>query len=636
MRMFDGTVAVRMLHSLAPAAGWLPTLAFLLYSVKIRIVDKYFSSILTASGRADDSGKPWEMLFLFREDLLLFGLLIPLLLALAWHWLPRRLALLLSILLQLVACILLYANLQSWGQVGRFLTSSALIDSVAFAFDKPDMIGSYLSLDGFLKFLAVLCLGIFFYALAQHWRRLRGLTLVFGASAATAMLACTVASAIGWGIALRPAPITRSFMLNAITALMPQGADNGQRGMLDDAQLRARFTELAHSPASSGNAPNAGTERNSNIVLFVLETASIEFLDTRRELPAHPVWQLLSTHRYVSANHYSTFPASAESNLSILAGLYPPRAYYDTCVAGLGAQQELPTFIGELRRRGVQTASYMPYRAQVPMDKVVFEHTGFGSVFYGGNLGKAQEGKGAEALALEKMLSDVEHWASDSKQFAVAYFPQLGHGPWDAKLGANIAARGHSVAMRQLDWLYQLVQILERTGALENTVIVLTGDHGVRTLQEDPAVKVGMIDRYSLHVPLVLIAPHSEYPAGISSRPTSHIDLAAELTHLFGLPRPPLMQGLPLLHEAVATRRQFFMASWYFGADGYREQEHTAMYSQVMDAVFARNDGLVSFEPKDLVRDSGLSQEVRDLDTQFMDLQEEWIRRYACPHSRAL
>ena len=158
----------------------------------------------------------------------------------------------------------------------------------------------------------------------------------------------------------------------------------------------------------------------------------------------------------------------------------------------------------------------------------------------------------------------------------------------------------------------------------------ITGDHGVRTSQEDPNVRVGMIDRYSLHVPLVIYAPNAKYPNGPVDLPTSHVDLASEITHLFDLPKSPLQQGLPLLAPDIRTRRQFFMANWYYGADGFRSSEGAVMYSSVLDIAYIRNDGQLSFSSQNIVRTESAKEHIRDTLDQVLDLQFSWIRRFAC------
>jgi len=416
--------------------------------------------------------------------------------------------------------------------------------------------------------------------------------------------------------------------LNSIKALLPTPNITKEISKLSNQQLFKKYQILHNTSSDESNLANKGVEKGSNLILFVLETGSIEFLDVRKSLPSHAVWKTLSDYLYIGSNHYSVFPASAESNLAILAGMYPPRAYYDTCLTNLQDQESIPTVIDSFTKNGTKTAVYLPYTSQVPMDKVVFEHTGFQKVFYGDQ--NRLPGKSADITALSKMLGDIDEWLDKEKQFVVAFFPQLGHGPWSSELGDSIADRGKTLALQQLDWIKQITDLLEAKGALKNTVIIITGDHGVRTTGEDPLVRVGMIDKYSLHVPLIIYAPNAKYPHGVVDTPTSHIDIPAEISHLFGIPRHPLQQGLPLLSPTLGTRNQYFMANWYFGADGYRTVGESAMYSNVLNVTFARDDGIVQFNSSDIVKNEQKIDSVQSLLESTLDLQHAWIERFAC------
>ena len=612
--------------------GVLPLLVFSLYSVKIRIQSKYFESILTASGLTPDQARLYDFAFLYRNDFLLIGVLAPIAILISYRLMQRNISSLLWSAITSLALILLYANLQTWGQVGRFMTFSALIDAITFGISKPEMIRDYISIGGLLKLITLTGSSLVVFLFAHHMKPYRHLHRC----AALAGLACIPTSLaialVGTQSSIDRNQITNSFLMNCFYALTSTSKTNTTHNASSISEINSSFLTLHHLTATPSPNINAGVERQSNLLLFVLETGSIDFLDVRKKLPDHPVWNKLSHSLFIGANHYSVFPASAESNLAILTGMYPPRAYYDTCLVDLKRGEAIPSVITSMAQRGVTTAAYLPYPSQVPMDKVTFEHTGFKKVYYGQH-NKRPDQKDADILSLEEMLKDIGDWSRHGEQFAVGFFPQRGHGPWPAHLGENIIDRGKAVAMQQLDWLLEIVSLLESSRTLEKTVIIITGDHGVRTSQEDESVRVGMIDRYSLHVPLFIYAPNARYPTGPIDSPTSHVDLAAEIVHLFDLKKTSLQQGLPLLSSDIEKRRQFFMASWYYGADGFRSPEGSAMYSNVLDIAYARNDGELSFNTINIVRNKNIKDNIRDTLDQVLDLQFSWIQRFACDSS---
>jgi hypothetical protein len=568
-----------------------------------------------------------DILFLYRQDLLIFGVLAPLLTAASFVMLRFAHAALLTFFAVLATQVLLYVNLQSWGQVGSFLTWQALLNAISFGLSNPEFIGEYLSLRGVLRLLALLLISTAILIVGRrfwHWHRLIRTGALLGSMGVVTSALLALA---GFSSGMHTAPISGSFVVNAVRAL--ENADVSPQRQTA-VELDRQYRELSQLSLPVVQGPNFGIHRGSNLLMFILETGSIEFLDVRHGLPEHPVFDQLHGKTYVAANHFATFPASAESNLSILTGVYPPRTIYGTCLIDVPrARKSLPGPIPLLRAQGYKTAIYAPFRSQVPGDKVVFEGTGFEHVVYGDALSGPV---GADNRTFERLIDDIERWAGSKQQFAAVFLPQIGHGPWSSSLGGTVQERGANVVMQQLDWLVRIIEVLRSAGQLEDTVIVLTGDHGLRTSMEDARVKVGMIDWYSFHVPLLIYAPKANYTGLSTEIPSSHVDIPAELAELFGQPHLQSYQGVPFHHPERATRRQFLMAGWYFGANGFRDSSGAAMYSDMLDAAYMRPDGLVDFGVAQVVTNTEQRASIRDRLVATTALQESWIASLACPN----
>ncbi len=613
------------MYGVAMSTIWWPVLAFVCLSIYSRIQSKYFDGLLVSSG-ITGSPSVRDILFLYRQDLIIFGVILPMLTAWCFVKLRFSIAAMISFLLVLLLQVLLYANLQTWGQVGSFLSWQALENGISFGLSNPEYVGEYISVDGMVKLTALIAFSAGgLIAGRLLWQRSWVIRL-WGIAGFASMAFCAILALIGYASSMKTAPISGSFVLNAMAALKDDGSGSGAPPPASE--LNERYAQLARISQSPYQGPNFGVQKGSNLLIFVLETASIEFLDTRTELPDHPVLDELKGKLFVANNHFTTFPASAEGNLSILTGTYPPRAIYGTCLIDVPrAGGRLPGPIAQLREADYKTGIYAPYKSQVPADKVVFESTGFENVVYGDML----PGPGdADKRTVDRLASDIAGWARAKQPFAVAILPQIGHGPWSTSLGATVQDRGAKLARIQLDWIEGIVETLRATDQLDNTVILLTGDHGVRTSVEDPRVKVGMIDWYSFHVPLLLYAPRADYSTVDSSLPSSHVDISAELSELFGLAPLPSYQGLAFHNPERARRRGFLMAGWYFGANGYRDSDQSAMYSDLLGAVYARSDGKVDFSTKQLVVEDRRRAEIRDQLSAMASLQEVWIAKRLC------
>lgn len=617
------------MHGAAMLTVWWPVLAFVCLSIHARIQKKFFDALIAAS---QISGSPSfrDVIYLYREDLLIFGVIVPLATAALFVKLQFALAAAISGMVIFLVQALLYANLQSWGQVGSFLTWQALQNAISFGISNPEFVGEYISIDGLGKLILLLAFSAGVLVLGRHCWELVWPIRLMGMAGLSSVLACATLAATGYSSGMRAAPISDSFALNAFAALNEDGAPSAQ--FVPENDLSNQYAQLANIRETGYRGPNFGVQEGANLLIFVMETASIEFMDSRRALPEHPALDALKSRMHLANSHFSTFPASAESILSILTGTYPPRAIYGTCLIDIPrTNHRLPGPISQLRDAGYQTAIYAPFASQVPADKTVFEGTGFEKVVYGNVLSDAANAdEYADERALDILTKDIEKWGKSQQPFAAAFLPQIGHGPWPAELGATVQERGANLVHVQLDWLTRIIEKLRETGQLDNTVIIVTGDHGVRASAEDERVKVGMIDWYAFHVPMLLYAPRADYSQLDGSIPSSHVDLSAELAELFGLPYLASYQGLALHHPERNSRRSFLMAGWYYGANGYRDHREAAMYSDLLDAAYARSDKMVEFGIGELVTDDRRRASVRNRLSKMASLQETWITERLC------
>lgn len=106
-----------------------------------------------------------------------------------------------------------------------------------------------------------------------------------------------------------------------------------------------------------------------------------------------------------------------------------------------------------------------------------------------------------------------------------------------------------------------ILSALERSGELENTLVVITGDHGEEFQETGFWGHTSNFTRWQLQVPFVLIGPGIE--AGVETRPTSHLDLPATLLELLGADpgaRSRWTQGESLL--APSAERLLPVAGW--------------------------------------------------------------------------
>jgi len=112
-----------------------------------------------------------------------------------------------------------------------------------------------------------------------------------------------------------------------------------------------------------------------------------------------------------------------------------------------------------------------------------------------------------------------------------------------------------------------LREIFQMLNGLENTIVVVTSDHGEAFKEHGLLIHGHSLYQELLHIPLLLRLPDG---AGAGSRvdtPVSILDVAPTVVKLAGLPVPESWTGVDLLHPEAG--RTLMLESVYSGADQF-------------------------------------------------------------------
>jgi hypothetical protein len=617
----------------ACALPFLPAALFALLPKWLLLRDEGFLVAARAAGYVVP-GDRWQetlgwvdRLAFFRYDLLLNFLLIPLLLvALAGPLRPRWRAAFVG-LVSAAVVLLVFADMLSFSNVGRYLTPAMFLDAARWGFNNPQYITTYVSLSSVVKLIATL----FAIALLTAWthrlavapecrRSRRGPLLL-----AVLLIFPAVTAFTGAYTRLPTTSLHRPALQQMSASLVEHETDAGELDRLPAAELKALFDAASSTRRAPRDARYFARARDSDLIVFLFETGPNRSLDVTGDLHDFPNLRALRRHALVAASHHSTYPYTSRALYSILSGTYPVDALDHYFFSG--RQPRLPGWPRALLTDGYVTASYAPGHSQFTPDTTLLHALGIAEDHVTRDTFRSGEAweqvLARDRAALNEMLGDMERWLAADRRYAVLFMPQVGHGPWHDLTGAgdDYPARGRALMALQDQWLGEIVALLERHGRLDQTVILVTADHGVRTRSEDPAFRGGMIDDYSFHVPLLLWAPRA-FPRGATVRElTSHIDLAPTLLDLLGdeSDRAPF-QGVDLWDPNAATRKVWFLGKGYLGADGLRENDRFLMTNYLLHSAYGSarlaftDDDLIAPDSKEarrLFRDMGRMEALR-------------------------
>jgi uncharacterized sulfatase len=129
----------------------------------------------------------------------------------------------------------------------------------------------------------------------------------------------------------------------------------------------------------------------------------------------------------------------------------------------------------------------------------------------------------------------------------------------DAKLNDDLrrqALQAYHAATTFMDaQVGRVVEELDRHGLAQNTVIVMTSDHGYHLGDHGLWQKMSIFEQ-SARVPLIVIAPGAAGNGKVSKRTVELVDLYPTLADLCGLPAPSYLDGKslrPLLENPQAS-----------------------------------------------------------------------------------
>ncbi|MFL5242370.1 MAG: sulfatase [Gemmataceae bacterium] len=347
-------------------------------------------------------------------------------------------------------------------------------------------------------------------------------------------------------------------------------------------------------------------QRPKNIILIVVESAAAQYLQTYGfPLPTTPGLEKLKGKSLIFDNFYATANHTIASALPLFGSTYnDPHT-----VATLIDYPAFPVPLAQtwLKSQGYKTCflasggwrTWEGYRNMAPsflgegFDVARDPHHPFWRSF------KNPEHFLDRDYLDPEMFDDAKRLIRESKDqkfFLLMWNYSTHHpyyadkqSPFDVRLyppaflqGATVRQDFHDflVTILQTDALIcSLYQELEGQGLGDDTLVVVTGDHGEAFGQHGAFIHGDSVYEEEVRVPLVLINPRLP---GIGTRNKtvgSHIDVWPTITDICGLPAHPLWQGKSLLGDwPDAERRAYFCGRGGGGTLGIRAGKYKYLW----------------------------------------------------------
>jgi arylsulfatase A-like enzyme len=356
--------------------------------------------------------------------------------------------------------------------------------------------------------------------------------------------------------------------------------------------LRKARPAVMLAGAAGSRAVRAAAARPPNVILVVLESVAARWASLNGGLyDSTPQLAAESAHALVFDNFYAHIGRSSNSLVAMLLSAYPKLDFRDVT-------EQYPRLAGTslgtvLRDRGYRTAFITPSDLRWAGWATFLNGRGFDELHDAADLPCPNpiSSWGVEDRCMVDGMIEFMKQAPARPFFMMAWSTQT-HHPYEPTPGVPLLnllrepvpddydlGRYLNVLHETDRHLGRLFDAIRENGLDDNTLVVVTGDHGQAFGYPHSTYAQGRtLFQEDVHVPLMFWFPPAYRSAMRSTIVGGHVDLAPTIADLAGLPLAPDWQGRSLFDTARAPRAYF-----YVSGDRYELGVREANWKYILD-----------------------------------------------------
>jgi len=326
--------------------------------------------------------------------------------------------------------------------------------------------------------------------------------------------------------------------------------------------------------AADRNVPPAsGSAHDMNLIMIFQESTynkHLSLFDGTND--TEPLLSKYKDRMELFPNFYSSFAGSINARFATFTGLYPVSDFN----AFTTHHVPVKSLFEVLHENGYSNSLFY---------SSFFDYTGFRDFLRGRDLDEMYDadtmpGRGwimpvawglREDETMGAITNQIKKYAASKQKFCLTYVPAAPHNPFDGTPKRfDKFPRGdpddftgpYLNELLFMDWIVSsIVDQLKDSGLLENTLIMITGDHGELLGEKGGLIGHGWLLTPELaNVPLILINP--KRPGyHINDTVGSQVDVLPTMLDLLGLPLPAgqLYQGVSLYSADASVDRTIYL-----------------------------------------------------------------------------
>ena len=349
-----------------------------------------------------------------------------------------------------------------------------------------------------------------------------------------------------------------------------------------------------------------------NVVLIVLESVGTQYLEERMAAGRAPnLRRMISSGAYFP-NAYAPMPSSPVALFALMTGMYPPVS--PVAIPMGDPEFPAPTLTERLRSAGKRSGVFSANWGFMDFAGYLKER-GVDHLEETAESGNCQFDDRRKREAEDCTFAGMSRWIGQSNRpFFALLWTSGTHFPYGASpsqaIDPEIARKDYLAAIGRTDRLVgELVRSLDRKGMLDQTLLVVVGDHGESFAQHGNRAHGNDVYREAIRVPLIFSNPRL-FSGVADPSPVRLIDVPPTILSLTDQATPPTMQGLDL-SKPLRPQRVFFSAAWLNLVMGFEERGMKYHYAFVTDRLEAFDLRRDPGERFDRSRDLDSSQRVR-------------------------
>jgi hypothetical protein len=359
---------------------------------------------------------------------------------------------------------------------------------------------------------------------------------------------------------------TSPFFKRAATPVMERGV------FLQTVKDLGLSDMVASPPSVASRAP-----RDLNVIIVFQESTYNKYLSLfGGKEDTQPLLSQYKDRMELFPNFFSVFAGSINARFGTFTGVYPVQDFHAFTTERVPVKSIFEILHDHGYTCSMFYSSYFDYTGF----RDLLRNRGLDTMYDADTMPGAKTNRQVswglqEEATLGAMRAQIKQYAADKKKFFLTYVPAAPHNPFDGtpdrfRKNRKIEKVGDFTPfyvneLLYLDWtITSIIDQLKESGLLDNTLVIITADHGEMLGEDGGPVGHGWAITPELaNVPLIIMDPgHPGYH--VNDTIGSQVDLLPTILDTLGIPLPQdqLYQGASLYSSNLNTNRILYLNSY--------------------------------------------------------------------------